>query len=357
MQGSVTFHPVDLQFFDELIEPLITGDKVNPEGYLAEAIRIRQGLSSARRYKRALEYAMTEGAEPPPVLPQKTWIGAVRARVERMTFEPDVVTQKALDLVDPELHLNGRPYFISEGSAERVADILHDYRFASDFKAADALALEQLIGMDAELARGLTLEESEPMSSDMAYRSELLGSLKGVYDLSKAARDGEEWGRLGQARRSAVSVLAEELPWRVVALYSKVVPFWSAHDVDGLETICRLAGVNPPEMMVPAWRLLGEASTEYPEVHGAMGVELSSEQSVGAFVSPADVPELQAFLSTNGSKIIQVASKHGEGPACRTLLRKIRECVTYAERHGMGYLEASGILPPDLQAPPKAFGS
>ena len=49
MQGSVTFHPVDLRFFDELIEPLIVGEKVNPEEFLAEAIRIRQGLASARR--------------------------------------------------------------------------------------------------------------------------------------------------------------------------------------------------------------------------------------------------------------------------------------------------------------------
>jgi hypothetical protein len=29
------------------------------------------------------------------------------------------------------------------------------------------------------------------------------------------------------------------------------------------------------------------------------------------------------------------------------LLRKIRECASYARRHGLGYLEAAGIPTPD----------
>ena len=39
------------------------------------------------------------------------------------------------------------------------------------------------------------------------------------------------------------------------------------------------------------------------------------------------------------------AGRAGEAEACTTLLRKIRECARYAESHGMGYLEASGIPP------------
>ena len=53
--------------------------------------------------------------------------------------------------------------------------------------------------------------------------------------------------------------------------------------------------------------------------------------------------DLLEFLNTEGTKIIRVATQHGEGPACTTLLRKIRECAAYATRHEMGYLEASGM--------------
>jgi hypothetical protein len=31
------------------------------------------------------------------------------------------------------------------------------------------------------------------------------------------------------------------------------------------------------------------------------------------------------------------------------LLRKIKECAVYAQRRGFGYLEASGLLPPERE--------
>ena len=61
--------------------------------------------------------------------------------------------------------------------------------------------------------------------------------------------------------------------------------------------------------------------------------------------APADVPGVLEFLSAQGGKIIAAAAQFGEGPACAALLRKIKECATYALKHSLGYLEASGILP------------
>jgi hypothetical protein len=59
------------------------------------------------------------------------------------------------------------------------------------------------------------------------------------------------------------------------------------------------------------------------------------------------VPELVDFVTRNGARIISAATKQGAGPECKTLLRKIRECAGYAQRHGFGYLEASGVPEPD----------
>jgi hypothetical protein len=126
------------------------------------------------------------------------------------------------------------------------------------------------------------------------------------------------------------------------------MPFWIARDVDGLETVCRAAGVPPPEFLVPARRLFAETCEEFPELAEALHVEVQGPRDVGAFVAAGDVPDLLEFLGLHGTRIIQVATQHGEGPACSTLLRKIRECAAYAERNGLGYIEASGILPPDL---------
>ena len=51
------------------------------------------------------------------------------------------------------------------------------------------------------------------------------------------------------------------------------------------------------------------------------------------------------FLNAQGGRIIAAAARSGEGPACAALLRKIKECAAYAMKHGLGYLEGSGILP------------
>jgi hypothetical protein len=118
--------------------------------------------------------------------------------------------------------------------------------------------------------------------------------------------------------------------------------------VDGLETVCRAAGVEPPGSLVPAWRLFPRSGEEFPALREALGFELRKKRDVGAFVPPEEVPELLAFLNAEGSRIIQVATQHGEGGTCATLLRKIRECANYAEQRGMGYLEAAGIRPVEL---------
>ena len=85
------------------------------------------------------------------------------------------------------------------------------------------------------------------------------------------------------------------------------------------------------------------------EVAGSLHAEIVEPRGLGGFVAPENVPDLISFLTTQGAKIIRVASRHGQGPAASILLKKIRECAVYAERHGCGYLEGSGILPPGVE--------
>jgi len=103
------------------------------------------------------------------------------------------------------------------------------------------------------------------------------------------------------------------------------------------------------DTLVPAWRLFAGACEEFPDLKTSLRLEIESARGVGAFIAPEDVPRLLDFLNAEGARIIEAASRNGEGQACTLLLRKIRECAAYAAKHGLGYLEASGILPPDLQ--------
>jgi hypothetical protein len=156
------------------------------------------------------------------------------------------------------------------------------------------------------------------------------------------------WGDGEAAGQPASDVLRDQLPHRALSLHARIVPFWIALDVDGLETVCRAAQVPAPEMLIPARRLFAAACEEFPGLQSALQLELKGARDLGAFVPPDDVAALLDFLNLQGARIIQAAARQGEGQLCTTLLRKIRECATYAAAHGMGYLEASGILPPDL---------
>jgi len=348
MRGTVSFHPVKVEFFDEMILPLVAGRKVSPDAYLDGALRLRDYSSRARRYQRALQETL-ERNEPPRPEPGAGLLRNLRVRLEQFDHREDELTHRIRVNVNPDLHLYGRPFLITEGSAPRVAERVEEYCEAPHGDAVESLALEQLVHMDAEMARSLQPLEGPELLADLTYRSELLQGLKDLYDIAHAARRGETWGPATGTRRPAMSVLLSELPWRAVLLHSKAIPFWVGRDVDGLETICRAAGVTPPDFIVPPWRLFAGACEEFSDLRDALHVELQAPRDAAAFISPADVPRLLDFLNTNGSRIIQAASRHGEGATCTVLLRKIRECATFAESHGMGYLEGSGILPPDLE--------
>jgi hypothetical protein len=348
VKGTVSFHPVDVAFFDGTIAPLVSGGKIDPEPFVAEAVRVRRIHWQARRYARAIE--TLRAAAEPPRQPQGVGVwDSVKAYLERFDWRPDELSRRALQAVDPDLHLNGRPFFVTEVSAARVVATVDRYRSAPSPRVADAIAKEQLERLDPELARALAPEDGTDLSADLQYRSDLLAALAQIHGLAAAARAGELSREEETAGQPSAEVLSSELPWRAASLHARVVPFWTARDVDGLETICRAARVPAPETLVPARRLLASACEEFPGLGASLHLEIGSPRDLGAFVAPGDVPEILDFLNLNGARIIQAAARHDEGPACTTLLRKIKECAAYAAEHGLGYLEASGILPPDVE--------
>src|SRR5262249_23431320 len=155
------------------------------------------------------------------------------------------------------------------------AEVVAAYAAAETEETVERIAVEQLARLDAELGRDAAPAEIAELSSDLGYRNDLLGELKAVHDLARLAREGGSWrppdGPSGPAREA----LVEGLPWRVVAMHARIVPFWTARDVDGLETICRAAGVLAPDCLGPAWRLFAEACEAHPALRDALKLEMT----------------------------------------------------------------------------------
>jgi hypothetical protein len=348
MTGYVSFHPVDLAFFDELIAPLVAGRKVNPEGFLQRAATLRRNGWVARRFAVAIEQLAAE-SEAPKADPTASPWQRLRANLERIDYRPDELASRAARGFDPDLHLDGRPFFIVEGSAEKVANVVDAYAAADSEAAAERIARAQVALLHADLARDVEPADISDLSSDLGYRGDLLGFLHKIHDLARMAREGSNWVDAEAAPRPAPEVLRDELPWRALSMHARISPFWIARDVDGLETICRAAGVRAPDCLAPAWRVYAEACEAFPALKESLGLEVRRPRDVGAFVAPAEIGQLLVFLGDFGARIIGAAARGGEGAMATALLRKIKECAVYAQRHGCGYLEASGILPPERE--------
>ncbi len=344
MKGVVSFHAADLGFFDEVVSPLVAGRTVNPEGFLRAALSTRRVVWAAARWTRALASLLLAAVPPEPDPRAPLW-KRLRHRLEAFDFRPDRAAARARDLSEPDLHLEGRPILITEGSAENVAAAVDRYRAAGSTEAVDRIAREQLRKLDPGLAEAVEPDEGVPLPADLHDRAHLLGELEQIHDLGSRARDGRAVGEGPDAGKPALDVLLSELPWRALRLHGRLSPFWIARDADGLETVCRAAGIAPPAELVPAWRPFAEACEAFPALRERIAPELRSDRGVGAFVAPADVPALVDFLDRNGSRIIAAAARYGEGPACAALLRKVKECAVYASRKGLGYLEGSGVTP------------
>ena len=348
MKGYVSFHPVDLAFFDGLIAPLVAAQKINPDTFLLRAAHLRKNGWIARRFALAVEQ-LAAASRPPEADPSASRWQRLRTNMEKVDYRPDPLALKAAQGFDPDLHLEGRPFFIAEGSAERVAGAVDAYMAAGSEPAVEKVVRDQLSRIDAKLASGIEPVEIAELSSDLSHRSDVLRLLTKLSDLARFAREGRNFADDDAAPRPAAEALPEELPWRALALHALATPFWIARDVDGLETICRAAGVRAPDCLAPAWRVYAEACDAFPGLRDALGLELRRPRDVGAFVAPGEVDQLLQFLSDHGARIINAAARGGEGAMATALLRKIKECAVYAQRHGFGYLEASGILPPDRE--------
>jgi hypothetical protein len=348
MKGYVSFHPVDLPFFDELIAPLVAGQKVNPDAFLQRAANLRRNGWIARRFAVAVEQ-LAALSRPPDADPSASRWQRLRTNLEKIDYRPDALALKAAEGLDPDLHLEGRPFFIAEGSAERVAAAVDAYTAATSEPAVEKIVRDQLSRIDAKLASEIEPVEIAELSSDLSYRSDVLRLLTKLHDLARFAREGRSFTGDDEAPRPAAEALPEELPWRALAMHARATPFWIARDVDGLETICRAAGVRAPDCLSPAWRVYAEACDAFPALRDSLGLELLRPRDVGAFVAPGEIGQLLQFLAEHGARIINAAARGSEGPMATALLRKIKECAVYAQHHGFGYLEASGILPPDRE--------
>ena len=139
MSGLISFHPVEPAFFDEVVQPLVSGSKIDPEPYLLRALQHRVGSWATRRYIRTLDILLDQSTPPPPPTSGSRW-EKLRARLEIFDFTADPLATLVKKAIKRDLHLLGRPFLIADGAPRVVAEVVDRYR-----QAETAGVVEQLV--------------------------------------------------------------------------------------------------------------------------------------------------------------------------------------------------------------------
>ena len=87
MSGVISFHPIDVRFYDELVQPLLAGEKCNPESWIERAQRREISAWYVAQTVDIIEHLMDQ-IEPPPAPEGSTLWVRVRTRLERFDHRP-----------------------------------------------------------------------------------------------------------------------------------------------------------------------------------------------------------------------------------------------------------------------------
>jgi hypothetical protein len=108
MKGVVSFHPVDVSFFDDVVAPLVAGRKIDPDAFLARVLPMRRYRWEVARYASSIE-TLIETAGPARPRREDGVLKKIKTHLEAFDYRPDQATKIVLRTIDPDLHLHGAP--------------------------------------------------------------------------------------------------------------------------------------------------------------------------------------------------------------------------------------------------------
>ncbi len=374
MGFDVSFHPVDLELIRQRLVPFVMG-RGSIDDLVARAVeiaRIRQRANawalgalklsedlddldpfddftdseqpleraeapSSQSHATSASEDLYEELEGSGIIVAPSYASGKRDR----PFESEHCTQPSL--VNSELHVWGRPFFVTATDPISVSEIIDSYLDAN-LERVDAIAKSELERLDPALARAVMPElEGEP-ASDQELAQEIrwkLDLLRRCYEAERAGSgsvvlpDGE--------KANPAELLAREVPLALLEFSAHFRPGWMARGVVWPTVLLQEAEIDdagcfetPRELLEPLAEALGRVSF-------FLEPTITENYMVGGYVRPQKVPLLRTHLEQNFQRVVAKARDAGWQEECKSALAKILEALSDAERRGMGFAEATEI--------------
>jgi hypothetical protein len=315
MGFDVSFQPVDVELIQGRLLPFVEG-RGDIDDLVEDAVRITKVRFRANAW--ALELLRHSQAE-----------NESKPRKKGAQHPPSW-----RDKFDSDLHVWGRPFFITALRPDQVSRAVDRYLKAQP-EDVDAIAHEMLRILDPGLVDKVVLDADSPLLGD----DQLAAGIREPMDLFREcfkARSNKKKVRIPDGNRvEPAELFKNSFALRALSFAALFRPGWIARGRVWPTALLEEAGLEVPPFFETSAPLFQPLLSKVPEIAENMENTISANRMVGGYVSPDNVSDLRIYLEEHLDKF--------RSAECRVAFQKILEAVQYAEREHMGFAEASEI--------------
>ena len=344
MGFDTSYHPLDLRFIHGTLVPaLLSGEGlVEIEAsaarrakvrYLAKAwalgaLHARYGARE-RATKAAATAAMAASRE--PARP-----GLLGRLFGKATPEPrvDVVAPPAwLDRLDSDLHVWGRPYFITAGQPAEVSAAVDTWLAAAP-EDAESLGRAMALRLAPELGPVTEPDFGAGLPSDEAFRTAVAEPMSACREVLRALEAGEMFAHPDGGELDPAELIGPDFVFLLARIASWFRPGWMDRGAWPSQIFPEIAGAS--HGWEPATILLAPILERHPRVQPSLEATITSNYRVGGMLRPEDVPHLRAALEGERERLISCGLEASSW-------QKLREALLDAESRGLPFMEATEV--------------
>jgi hypothetical protein len=252
-------------------------------------------------------------------------------------------TSERQPLVDSDLYVWGRPFFVTAPDPVAVSEIIDRYLDAN-LEVADSIAKSELGRLDPELVESVQPDLEEDLPSD----EELAQGIRWKLDLLRrcyaAQHAGERSVTLPDGEEAdPCELLAREVPLALLEFAANFRPGWMARGMVWPTVLLQEAALDDAGAFESPRALVEPLARELSDVSFFLEPTITENYMVGGYVPKEKVPELRAHLEQHRERVLARAREAGWEHDCLSALQKIQEALADAERRGLGFAEATEI--------------
>jgi hypothetical protein len=315
MGFDVSFHPVDVELIQQRLLPYVEGQGTIDDLVL-DAVRLAKV-----RYR------------------AKAWaLGLLHYQEAKAKGKPSKKTVPAMPADSPafdsQLHLWGRPFFITVDRPDQVSRAI-DHYLAAKPNEVDALAADMLRILDPELVDIVKPKQEGQLPEDAALAEHLRHEMD-LFRECYQARGQKKKVRLPDGRlASPREMFRHHFPLAILSFAAQFRPGWMARGHVWPTCLLEELGLELPPYFTSPASLFKPILEKVPEIGRNLENTISANYMVGGYIPPDNASDLRIFLEEHLDK--------AKNPEYRVTYQKILEAVQDAEREHMGFAEASEI--------------